>query len=182
LKLGDQVRMVIAFEPIPFYLLKAHGPAEAFAEIEEIGARYRERAALGDLEGAGSLFVDYWSGPGTWGALTLERRSGLLAMLPNVVHEWSAVLTPWRPLSAWSSIRAPVHLIRAADTRPPTRELARLLTAQADSWRLHEVAQGGHMAPVSRPELVNPLIAELLKTGAGKGGGEEQPVVLDRGG
>jgi hypothetical protein len=29
-------------------------------------------------------------------------------------------------------------------------------------WRLHQVSTGGHMAPVSQGDLVNPLIAEIL--------------------
>jgi pimeloyl-ACP methyl ester carboxylesterase len=165
LQLGEQVRMVIVFEPILFYLLKAHGSADAFAEIDAVGKRYREHAAHNDWEGAGSQFIDYWSGPGTWAALSPERRSGLIAVLPNVVHEWSAVLAPWRPLSAWRKIAAPIHLIRAADTRLPTRELAGLLTA-AHAWHFHEVAEGGHMAPVSRPDLVNPRIVALLADAA----------------
>ena len=162
LRLGNRVRMVIVFEPIPFYLLKAHGPADAFAEIDGVGSGYRTRAASGDWEGAGALFIDYWSGSGTWAALAGDRKAGLLALLPNVVHEWDAVMTPTRPLSAWQSIPMPAHLIRSADTRPPTHALASLLTATQGAWRLHEVPEGGHMAPVARPDLVNPLITDLL--------------------
>ena len=162
LRLGDRIGMVVVFEPILFYLLKEHGPAAAFAEIDGIATRCRERAADEDWEGAGSLFIDYWSGAGTWAALSSERKAGLLAVLPRVVHEWDAVLTPSRALAEWQRMRKPVHVIRAADTRAPTYALANLLTAAGGGWNLHEVPEGGHMAPVSRPDLVNPLFAALL--------------------
>lgn len=165
LRLGERVRTAIVFEPIPFYLLKLHGPADAFAEIEGIGAGYRERAARGDWEGVGTLFVDYWSGEGAWAALSPDRKASVLAMLPNVIREWDAVLTPSRTLREWQGISTPMRLIRAADTRRPAHALASLLTAAGGTWRLHEVAEGGHMAPVGRPDLVNPLIAGLLADG-----------------
>jgi len=162
LRLGNQVRMGIVFEPIPFYLLKAHAPADVFAEIDGIAAGCRECAARDDWEGVGALFIDYWSGEGTWTALSERRKAVILAMLPRITGEWDAVLLPARPLTEWHSIAIPVHLIRAADTRRPTYTLASLLTAAGGAWRLHEVAEGGHMAPVGRPDLVNPLITRLL--------------------
>ena len=83
-------------------------------------------------------------------------------MVPNVVHEFDAVIEPWRALGAWGGIAAPIHIICAADTRAPTHAIAALLSATYPHWRLHEVATGGHMAPVARPDLVNPVIAEIL--------------------
>ena len=73
-----------------------------------------------------------------------------------------------RPRERYGSGRAfqrRCSLIRAADTRRPAHALASLLTAAGGAWRLHEVPEGGHMAPVSRPDLVNPLIAGLLADG-----------------
>ena len=162
LRLGSHVRMLVAFEPILFSLLKVEGPAAAYAEIAHVAAGYCARAAAADWPRVGQLFVDYWSGPGTWAALGDEQRSGLKKLLPNVVHEWEAVMNPWRALNEWSAIAAPTHLIRAADSRTPTRAIAALLAEANPSWRLHEVASGGHMAPMARPDLVNPLIGRLL--------------------
>src|SRR5215510_11343336 len=160
--LGHRVRMLIAFEPILFYLLKEHGPFAAYAEIAQVATAYCARAATGDWAGVGELFIDYWSGPGTWAVLSEERRSGLIKLLPEVTHEWSAVINPWRALPEWSAIAAPTHLIRAADSRAPTRAIAALLAVANPSWRLHDIACGGHMAPLARPDVVNPLIGRLL--------------------
>jgi pimeloyl-ACP methyl ester carboxylesterase len=162
LRLKDRAAALIAFEPILFYLLSEHGPPAAAAEIAGVAAGYRDHAARDDWAGGGALFVDYWSGAGTWGALSDERRAGLLAVVPNVVHEWDAVLNPWRTLAEWGAIAAPTHIIRAADTRAPTHAIAALTTSAYPQWRLHEVARGGHMAPVTQPDLVNPLIADIL--------------------
>ena len=162
LRLRCRVAKLIAYEPILFHLLAPHGFAAAAAEIRGVASGYAARAAARDWASAGKLFVDYWSGPGTWDTMPDERRRGVTRLLPNVLHEFDAVLAPWRALHEWSAIAAPTHLMRAADTRPPTHAVATLLSVANPHWRLHEVATGGHMAPVARPDLVNPLIAQVL--------------------
>ena len=82
--------------------------------------------------------------------------------LPNVVHEWDAVLSPGPPLAALDAITAPTHLVRAADTRRPTHAIATLLANAKSRWHFHELPAGGHMTPVTRPDLFNPLVAALL--------------------
>jgi hypothetical protein len=44
----------------------------------------------------------------------------------------------------------------------PTREIVTLLAKAYPDWRTYEVAAGGHMAPLARPDLVNPLIVAAI--------------------
>jgi pimeloyl-ACP methyl ester carboxylesterase len=162
LRLGKRAATLIAYEPILFHLLEPHGFPGAATEIYGIASGYSGRAATGDWAGAGKLFVDYWSGAGAWAAMPDERRLGVTKLLPCVVHEFDAVLKPWRTLPEWSGIAAQTHVMRAADTRAPTHALAWLLSKANPRWRLHEIPAGGHMAPVARPDLVNPLLARVL--------------------
>jgi len=108
------------------------------------------------------LFIDYWAAPGTWAAMPRERRESTIEMLAPVVHEWEMATTGIRPLDGWGAITAPVHLIHADDTRAPTRAIVNLLAEHYPGWHTHAVPSGGHMAPLSRPDLVNPLIAAVL--------------------
>ena len=55
-----------------------------------------------------------------------------------------------------------VQLVRAADTRRPTHAIATLLASTHKGWRLHELPAGGHMTPVTRPDLFNPLVGKAL--------------------
>jgi len=160
--LTESIRVVVAFEPILFGYLKSHGPASTNDEIAHVADRYGELARAGDWNAAGQWFVDYWAGPGTWAAMPNERRQNTTAMLPPVVHEWTMATTGIRPLEGWRAITAPVHLIHAADTRAPTRAIATLLARTYPAWHVHEVPAGGHMAPLARPDLVNPVIAAAI--------------------
>jgi pimeloyl-ACP methyl ester carboxylesterase len=161
-QLADRVRVVVAFEPILFGHLKAHGPAAAHDEIATLARRFGELAQAGDWNAAGEWFVDYWASPGTWAAMPDERRQNTLAMLPPVVREWDMATSGLRPLEGWRAITAPVHLIQAADTREPTRAIVDLLVKTYPDWHVHRVPSGGHMAPLARPDLVNPVIAAAL--------------------
>jgi len=161
-RLTDRVRVLVAFEPILFNLLHVHGPAGAHHEIADLASRFIARAHAGDWNAAGELFIDYWAALGTWAAMPNERRQNTVEMLPAVVHEWSMAATGSRALDGWRAIDAPVHLIHAADTRAPTRAIVQLLAKTYPDWHLHEVPFGGHMAPLARPDLVNPLIAAAL--------------------
>jgi pimeloyl-ACP methyl ester carboxylesterase len=160
--LSGRVRVLVAFEPILFGHLKSHGPVSAYDEIAGVASRYNELARTGDWNAVGEWFVDYWTAPGTWAAMPVERKQNMFAMLPAVVHEWDMATTGSRPLEGWGAITAPVHLIRAANTRTPTCEIVNLLAKTYPTWYAHEVSSGGHMAPLARPDLVNPLIATAL--------------------
>src|SRR5262245_42597576 len=158
----DRVRALVVFEPILFNHLKAHGPMSAYDEIAGVANRFNELARTGDWYAVGEWFVDYWTAPGNWAAMPDARKQNMFAMLPAVVHEWGMATTGARPLEGWNTITAPVHVIHAADTRIPTREIVKLLARTYPSWHVHEVPSGGHMAPLARPDLVNPLIAATL--------------------
>lgn len=123
-----------------------------------------EAGGAGDLDTAGRLFVDYWSGHGAWDAAEDGRKARMLATLPALMHEWGMIGTDGPPLDAWKAIDAPVHVLHAADTRRPTRVIAEILRRKYPNWQFHEIPAGGHTAPISRPDLVNPSIANILDT------------------
>ncbi|MEX2128588.1 MAG: alpha/beta hydrolase [Xanthobacteraceae bacterium] len=162
LQLGPRLRTLVVFEPILFYLLHDLGEREAFAEISAIRTGFVEHGTKGDWNAVGELFVDYWSGKGAWAATPEDRKSGIISMLAPVMREWEMVGSQGRPIAEWGAISAPVHILRAADTRRTTGTVAALLARTHPNWRLHDVAAGGHMAPIARPDLVNPLIARVL--------------------
>jgi len=161
-QLGPRLRSLIVFEPILFYLLKDLGEDEAFAEIDAIRRGYLEYGGKGDWDAVGHLFIDYWSGEGIWAATPDDRKAAILSMLPPVMREWEMVNSVSRPIQEWNAITAPIHILRATDTKRTTGTVAALLASAHPSWRLHEISAGGHMAPVTRPDLVNPTIAKIL--------------------
>ena len=161
-RLGDRVRTLVIFEPILFYLLERHGEPAAFAEIDAVRRQFVASGEKGDWDAAARMFIDYWGGHGAWDSMNDERRGRVLHILPPLLHEWEMIGPDAPPIEHWAAIEAPVHYVHAADTRLPSRALAALLQREIPHWQFHEVPEGGHTAPISRPDLVNPLIAKIL--------------------
>ena len=44
----------------------------------------------------------------------------------------------------------------------PIREIAAVLRRSCPVWAHKEVAGGGHMAPLARPDLINPIVGSFL--------------------
>ena len=50
-------------------------------------------------------------------------------------------------------------------TRRPIRAIAEILAQACPGWTFRDIPAGGHMAPLTRPDLVNPMIREFLDAG-----------------
>jgi len=160
--LGPRVGKLILFEPNPFPLLAQHGRLEAFAEITALRDLVIRAEASGDVATAGRAFADYWSGAGTWEAMPEERRAAFVSALEANLGEWDAVMDA-TPLEEWLRVLpADTVVIETEHSVRPIREIVALMRAAGAPWRFEQLAGAGHMAPLTRPDLVNPLLAALL--------------------
>lgn len=90
-----------------------------------------------------------------------DRRATFARALVPDYHEWDAVLSA--PAGEWvSSVSAATHVVTAADTVPPITQIARILADRRPDWQFDEITHGGHMAPLTKPELVNPMVAATV--------------------
>jgi pimeloyl-ACP methyl ester carboxylesterase len=46
----------------------------------------------------------------------------------------------------------------------PTREIAAIMRRFCSGWTFAEVRGAGHMAPLTRPDLINPLVGSFLQS------------------
>ena len=95
-----------------------------------------------------------------------DRRLAFQAALPANLHEWDAVMGDTTPLAGWTAA-LPARTLLCADpqTNRPIREIVGLMRASAlSTWTFAELPGGGHMAPLSRPDLVNPIIERFLRS------------------
>jgi hypothetical protein len=92
-----------------------------------------------------------------------ERRAAFVGALPPNYHEWDAVLGDESLIEGVSRMPAETTVVWARNTKRPMAEAVEVLREQAPHWRFCELAEGGHMFPLTRPDLVNPLIASFLQ-------------------
>ena len=67
-------------------------------------------------------------------------------------------------IEEWQSLSARTLVISDPATRAPIREIVELLAQACPHWAFQFIAEGGHMAPLTRPEIINPLVRQFLDT------------------
>ena len=60
------------------------------------------------------------------------------------------------------ALTAKTLLVSDRATRLSIREIVAIFTQACPHWSFRTVADGGHMAPLTRPDLVNPIVREFL--------------------
>lgn len=163
--LGPRIGRLVLLEPNPFHLLRQHGRLEAFQEACALRDHVKYFGALGDWPRVAQRFADYWLGDGSWSRMPDKRRAAFAESLPPNFHEWDAVMGEETPVESWK--RLPAHTLVVSDpaTRRPIREIVDILAESCPHWRFHAIPGGGHMAPLTRPELVNPVVRRFLDAG-----------------
>jgi pimeloyl-ACP methyl ester carboxylesterase len=163
LRFGARLRSLVLYEPVLFSVLLRHAP-ESGAAREIVSVRDDALALMeqGNVEDAARRFVDYWMGEGAWAATPEDRRPALAASMRAVKPEWHSAFHEPTPLDALRAIEAPTLLLTGTASTAAARGVARLLRSAFSNLDFKELAGAGHMAPVTSPQLVNPLIERFL--------------------
>jgi len=92
-----------------------------------------------------------------------ERRAAFATSLKPNYFEWDAVMSGTTPAEQWAE-ELPRETLLVCDCRTvrPIREIAAVLRRACPGWTYEEIDAGGHMAPLTHPEIVNPIVARFL--------------------
>jgi pimeloyl-ACP methyl ester carboxylesterase len=160
-RLSGRVDTLVLIEPSLFYLLQLHGRAEAYAEISGLSRRMDLGTAAPEV--AAEQFITYWGGPDAWRASAEERKAAFIRGVPVVSHEWNAVFRGDTRSEAWAELLPErTMLLRSRAPKRPSHEIIELLTQARPAWRVTQLSDGGHMAPLTHPQLVNPAVRAFL--------------------
>ena len=162
-RLGDRVTKLVLLETNPFYLLAQAGRDDAFAEAMDLRNCIKKFGALGEWATAAERFSDYWNGKGTWQEMPSDRRAAFVEALKPNFFEWDAVMNETTPVEQWAT-QLPWATLLVCDPRTvlPIREITAVLRRSCPGWAYKEVPGAGHMAPLTHPELINPLVTQFL--------------------
>ncbi len=163
-RLQDRVGKLVLLETNPFYLLAQSGSTDAFAEAMAMRNCIKEFGALGQWEIAAERFADYWGGAGSWADMSQERRRAFAQALKPNFFEWDAVTDETTPLAEWARLLPRETLVVSdPNTVLPIREIAALLRGCCPTWTFQDIT-GGHMAPLTRPDVINPVVTAFLRS------------------
>jgi len=164
LRYRERLQSLTLIEPTLFALLISSAP-ESYATREIL--RHTEStshlADLGQYEAAAQQFVDYWFQPGAWAATREEVRADVRDGMSLVRQRWDALLRDPVRIADLASINVPALCLTAQNSNAPTRALSQLLIGALPGARAIDIEGVGHMAPLSNPDQVNPLIEAFLQ-------------------
>ncbi|MBZ0162254.1 MAG: alpha/beta hydrolase [Notoacmeibacter sp.] len=154
------VRSLVVIEPAAFHLLAEETPKHPDLDgLETVIADMRAACAEGDAAAAMGRFVDFWNGDGAWLRTSRALRAKLARRTGQVMDEFAAISAEHATFADYASIRCPVLAITGRQSPAIAQYLSTNLSRSLPSAELAEIADAGHMAPLTDPHVVDPMIA-----------------------
>jgi len=163
LRLAERCRGRVAslslYEPVAFAVLDRADPA--LADVRRVADNVQQLLKAGLRLQATEIFVDFWSGAGSYGRLPREAKLGIARNIGKVPFDFQAAMS-W-PVDAAhvQSIAVPTLLLEG-DHSPPVARRIILQLSRSLPKRYAGRIDAGHMGPVTAPPLVNPWIEAFV--------------------
>ncbi|MCW8945155.1 MAG: alpha/beta hydrolase [Sedimenticola sp.] len=141
------------YEPVAFHLLEQDDPG--LKMIDSVFTRISAHLESDQVSAAAQDFIDFWSGEGTYAGLSSNKQTLLDKLIHKVALDFQALLSEPLTATAYQAIDLPVCLLRSQESPLPTRRVAEVLEQHLPKLEAHWVS-GGHMAPITNADEVNP--------------------------
>lgn len=156
LRWPQHVRSLTVYEPVRFALLR-DGDGEdrrLFDGIVAVGREIGARVLQGRGRDAAALFIDYWSGEGSWAALPPSRQDAVVARMAKVRAEFEALFGDPLRLSDFRRLELPVRLLCGTRSPAPALRVTERLAQALPDARLERLDGLGHLGPIEAPQRV----------------------------
>jgi lipase len=166
----DLVRSLTLVEPAAFHVLKDRHPRDRGLGdwMAGLADRIAADARAGRRDAAIAAFIDFWNGPGAWARSSEDLRAALAGTLDAVLANFAAIA--WEPdrLGDYARIAAPTLAVFGLESRPVAMRTTELLAETLPNAVLRLLPGAGHMAPLTDPHLLDPMIAAHLASVDGR--------------
>jgi len=163
-KYPQRIKSLILYEPANFAMLIDEGShTEASQEIRRVRSTFSNGAgtALSRWRAA-RHFITYWSGARAWRKFKFSQRSWIAGVTPKVAAEFDALLAAEDTMTDMSDLDMPVKIICGTRTRLAAKRVCQLMAEQVRDCRLLQLVNLRHMAPLTDPDAVNPLLVDYV--------------------
>lgn len=157
------VASVTVYEPVLFrWLFDAEPDSDAARDVMAVAHAIRKHLERGDAYRAAARFLNYWTGVGTWESLPEARRDQAARRMRAVLGQFDALFGERLSATALRRVTGPMLFLSGAASVDSTRRIAAMLrVALPTAWH-EELANMGHMGPVTHAAAVNRRIAEFV--------------------
>ena len=162
-KYPAKIKKLILVEPNPFYLLEHHSDHDSYQEALNLRDIIKTNAHKETWVQAAEKFADYWNGSGTWKQMDGLRREKFAEALKPNFHEFDCVINETTSLEEWRDILPQnTHILFSEQTVNSIRKIVTIFEETMPNWIFHSYNEGTHMAPLTHPNIVNPIIHKIL--------------------
>jgi pimeloyl-ACP methyl ester carboxylesterase len=156
----ERVRSVTVWEPVMFRALRDFAPRSREAiEAFAVGRAVQRDARGGLLSHAARRFVDYWSAPGAFDAMSEPRREAVVHRMATVAAHFASLWNDTMRMADVARSRVPLVVLSGARTVHPTRRIVELMRYARPDAAGGAMTMLGHMGPLTHPATVAQRIA-----------------------
>ncbi|MBO6882896.1 MAG: alpha/beta hydrolase [Marivita sp.] len=160
----DKVRSLTLIEPVLFAAAKESNP-EVFQSYVNTSQGFGAALAQGKWACAAANFIGIWGDGRSWDSLSEKEQAAFSAQMPFIletepclIEDANGLLAEGRP----EMIRCPTRLIRGSETEPVIEAIHATLERRIPNAVDVVVDGAGHMVPISHPDAVAKLVAEMI--------------------
>jgi pimeloyl-ACP methyl ester carboxylesterase len=161
-RFAQRVASLTLIEPVAFHLLRRADAPDGWREIAALAQRHLALVGEGRDAEAAEAFTAYWMGPSAWQGMPEAARDSIVRTMPKVAAEWQLMLAAEEELEAVAQIDVPTLLICGGRTRAPARRVVEALRSVLPHARNLELADAGHMSPITHPAAVADAIRQQV--------------------
>ena len=159
----EKIEKLVLIEPNPFYLLKNHSDPGSYQEVLNIRDIIKANAFKETWGQAAEQFADYWNGSGAWKKMDELRQEKFAEALKPNFHEFDCVINETTTLEEWRDfLPLNTHILFSEQTVNSIRKIVTIFEKTMPNWTFHSYGEGTHMAPLTHPNTVNPIIHKIL--------------------
>jgi pimeloyl-ACP methyl ester carboxylesterase len=153
----QSVQSLAVYDPVAFGVLDERD-RDVRQELSDLDLSWGPTEV--DRERWLTTFVDFWSGPGAWRGLREEARSEFRRVAWVIKEGVNGLVESSTPSSAYARFAFPVVLLTGARSPLPARRVVERLDEALPASRVTEVAEAGHLGPITHAEAVNRILLE----------------------
>lgn len=167
----EALRSLTVIEPLSLHLLRqgTRSDWQLYRDLAALVAHVFTRSHAGDSEAAMRGFVDYWMGAGAWARSSFRLRAALLARLPRVCADVRAVMFEPSLLDELARIDVPTLAVTGLLSPAPSLRITELVARALPRATFRTIPGAGHLAPLTDPHVVDPMIAAHLSAADQRG-------------
>lgn len=164
----ELVKSLTLIEPALFHLLRDGDPSDLalFIELASMAERLSTASASSPTAGM-RAYVDFWHGAGAWRRTSENLRQELERHKEQVSRDLAAALSAAWPASRCRELVCPTLAVMALDSPIASLRVTEMVAEAIPGARLAMVPDAGHMALLTDPHIVNPMIAAHLRAADG---------------